>query len=338
MKVFKRILLGFFTFLVVVLCGVFVIDRVAFGEFYSKAEKVMAMPGAWSGFTSQGFDYLKEENKYLLTGYNKDEVSPSVVYVVDEKDTTKQKEVKLYKANGDNYTSHVGGITHFGKYAYITHGKSLSLFLLSDILDGDGKATQQGKIELPLSAAYCYVQDECLYTGEYYYPEKYETPMNHRLTTPAGDSNMALMCVYALDEETSLPASKTPVKMFSTVGMVQGMCFTDSGKIILSTSWGLSISKLYVYDLSKMAVPYSVEATAWTSSENTPYSFTLDGEEIPLYYLDSACLQEIIQAPPMSEELVYKNGRVYIANESAGMKYVFGKLTSAAYMYSYPIK
>ena len=323
MKVFKGILLGIFTLLVTVMCGVFITDRIGFADFYANAEKEMVMPGAWTGFTSQGFDYVKEENKYLLTCYMTDGVSPSVVYAVDEHNTKKQTEVKLYKANGENYTSHVGGITHFGKYAYITHGKSLSLFLLADILDGDGKATQQGKIELPLSAAYCYVQDGYLYTGEYYYPEKYETPIDHRLTTPSGESNMALMCVYALDSETSLPASETPDKIFSTIGMVQGMCFTDNGKIILSTSWGLSVSQLYVYDLSKVA------------AEDT---FNLDGTEIPLTYLDSACLQEIVEAPPMSEELVYKNGRVYIANESAGMKYLFGKLTSAAYLYSIPVK
>ncbi len=338
MKIFKRILLIFFTLITVVMSAVFTIDRVAFASFYQNANKEMANPGVWTGFTSQGFDYLKEENKYLMTGYNKDGVSPSVIYIVDGTSNKTQGKVELFKENGENYTGHVGGICHYGKYVYITHGKSCSLFLLSDVLDGDGKATQQGKVPLAVSAAYCYVQDGHLYTGEYYYPEKYETPMENRLTTPAGDNNMAILAVYKLDEKTSLPASDTPVKLFSTVGMVQGMCFTDSGKIILSTSWGLSISKLYVYDLSKMPVPYSTQGAVGTNFGNNSYSFTLNGEEIPLYYLDSACLQEVIQAPPMAEELVYRNGRVYIANESAGMKYIFGKFTSAAFVYSYPIK
>ena len=331
MKVFKRILLGFFTILVVAMCTIFIADRIAFSEFYAKAEKEMALPGTWSGFTSQGFDFIEKENKYLLCGHHQDGVSSSIVYVIDEENTKDQKEVKLYKENGENYTSHAGGITHFGKYVYVTHGKSLSLFLLSDILDGDGKATQQGKISLPLSAAYCYIQDGYLYTGEFYYPEKYETPLDHRLTTPTGEKNMALMCVYPLNKETSLPATDKPEKIFSTVGKVQGMCFTENGKIILSTSWGVAPSQLYVYDLSKIPALYS-------ANEASPYTYTLDETKIPLYYLDSSCLQEIIQTPPMSEELVYKNGRVYISNESADMKYVFGKLTGASFLYSYPIK
>ena len=41
MKVFKRILLGFFTILVVAMCTIFIADRIAFSEFYAKAEKEM---------------------------------------------------------------------------------------------------------------------------------------------------------------------------------------------------------------------------------------------------------------------------------------------------------
>jgi len=38
------------------------------------------------------------------------------------------------------------------------------------------------------------------------------------------------------------------------------------------------------------------------------------------------------------EDLEYIDGRVYINNESATNKYIFGKVTQAKNVYSYPVK
>lgn len=47
---------------------------------------------------------------------------------------------------------------------------------------------------------------------------------------------------------------------------------------------------------------------------------------MPLYYLDSDNLTETVVMPPMSEELVYRDGRVQVMYESACNKYIYGKL------------
>ena len=64
--------------------------------------------------------------------------------------------------------------------------------------------------------------------------------------------------------------------------------------------------------------------------------------DVPLYYEDSASLVEsdTVEAPPMSEEIVYLDGKIWIMNESACNKYIFGKLTTGNYLYSveYPKK
>ena len=39
----------------------------------------------------------------------------------------------------------------------------------------------------------------------------------------------------------------------------------------------------------------------------------------------------------MAEELVYKDGKVYIMNESASSKYIFGKFTSGNYVHTYKV-
>ena len=56
-----------------------------------------------------------------------------------------------------------------------------------------------------------------------------------------------------------------------------------------------------------------------------------------MYYLDSGSVTETIEAPPMSEEIVCLDGRLYVLNESACNKYIFGKLMSANDLYSYDL-
>ena len=44
---------------------------------------------------------------------------------------------------------------------------------------------------------------------------------------------------------------------------------------------------------------------------------------------------DTIQAPPMAEELVYLDGKIYIMNESACNKYIFGKFTYGYHVYAF---
>ena len=111
---------------------------------------------------------------------------------------------------------------------------------------------------------------------------------------------------------------------YSTISNVQGMCLTTSGKIILSTSWGLSKSHLYQYNVSN-------------TSASSFGRITLNGQQVPVYYLDSSTLEKTVVAPPMAEELVYLDGRVFILSESASMKYIFGKFMSGNHVYSFPM-
>ncbi|MBQ8374237.1 MAG: hypothetical protein IJX98_01520 [Clostridia bacterium] len=303
---------------------VFVAEKLIFGSFFFTGAKVeMMIPGLWTNFVPQGFDQV-DEDTYLMSGYDKSETEPSMIYVLDG-----DKEIccKLYNQDGTAYTSHAGGVTHFGDFVYVandTHEENTycDMFSLADILDGDGKATTSDRIEIPNRMAYCSVYDGKLYAGAFYREgSQYLTPDWHHLQTPAGDQNTALMLVYTLDETTGKPVSNAPEHAYSTLSNVQGMCFTASGKMVLSTSWGLNASNLYVYDV----------ATAHTGTMD------FNGTQLSVTYLDSDSLVQTVTAPPMSEELVYQNGRVYILTESASMKYIFGKIMSGNFVQSYPI-
>jgi hypothetical protein len=59
------------------------------------------------------------------------------------------------------------------------------------------------------------------------------------------------------------------------------------------------------------------------------------GTTVPLIYLDNATLTDTLTFPPMSEELLYLDGRVYILCESACNKYFYGKFIGGDLVYSY---
>lgn len=316
-RVLWKILASFVTVIVCLLCLIYTVEKLLFAPFYAFAQAEFVIPGTWEGFVTQGFDKV-DENTYLVSGYDKAD-KPSSIYVSKNGEWT---ECELFEEENKASTTHAGGVTHFGDYVCVAHGEYCDRYALSDVLDGDGKAMRIDRVNTGNQVSFCSVVDGKLYAGAFYREgSKYLTPDTHHLTTAAGDKNTALIMVYTLDEATGLPVNGTPDRLYSIPSNVQGMCVTASGKIVLSTSWGLNPSKLLVYDESK--------------AEQT--TINLDGTDYQTTVLDSACLVQTVTAPPMAEELVYENGRVIIMNESASMKYLFGKLTSGVIALSYPI-
>ena len=331
--------------LIVLLCIIAVLDElialVFLGEkiayssfFFGGAKQEIKVPGTWTDYVQQGFDLL-EDGKFIVSAHSKKDDNAAVFIVENDESTLCQ----LKTVDGSTYYSHAGGVTHYKEWLYIatdnhqdtkgdkycTHDNcdtNLDMFLLADVLDGDGVATQVGSIVIPNRLAYATIRDDTLYAGAFYRnTSKYITPESHHVTTPAGDENTALMMVYTMNPVTGKPMKQVPEYCYSTTSQVQGMCFTGDGDIVLSTSWGISASHIYQYDVTA--------ATQGTIS--------LNGTELPLYHLDSACLIKHLRIPPMSEGIVWSNDRLYILTESASMKYLFGKITSGNHVYSYPL-
>ena len=307
-------------FVFLVLIGFSIGENIVFADFYKDADKEFKIPGLWGGSVPQGFEYIEEGGVFLYTGYHKDTESPSMVYIISDNGEGKPRKIDLYDKDGKPFTSHVGGITVYGDYAYIADGKGFSLFELADIFDTDDKATMLDKIDNDFGVAFVEAIGNKLYVGNFYRAVDYETPASHHIETPNGDKNSALIYVYDLNPETSYPVSIYPTEAYSITDAIQGMTIDENGKIFLSTSWGLSKSHIYIYD----------ETNASKGTFKTP-----NGDEIPLTFLDSKCKVDDITSPPMAEEIVCKDGKVYIIGESASMKYLFGKFTGGNYVYSY---
>ena len=174
------------------------------------------------------------------------------------------------------------------------------------------------------------------------------------------------------DEAGKYGFSTKAAAAYSLPDKVQGMCVFPDGDIVLSTSYGFATSHLLTYRIdttdafmATLAANLAREAEretgvapvvsgtgkeAGTTKDirdayeeakttgivdlKTPYTFFVDGRSVPLCFLDSSQLISDVEAPPMIEGIEYHDGRVWISEESASNKYIFGKLYGAGDVYS----
>lgn len=284
-------------------------------DYFSHSQSEFLIPGLQDNWVPQGFDYIEEKNTYLMCGYMSDGTA-SRVYVRDGEG--QEFCVNLQYADGTPYVKHAGGICHNGQYAYVAGDDGVDVFRLADILAGRD-AKKLGKITLGHDMAFCSFYNGYLLAGNFYHPETYETPAHHRIITPAGDYNTSLITIFKADDEAEFGIDPVPVAAISAPEMVQGICFTSDSEIVLSTSYSVSSSHLYYHRIDTQNVG-QVSAC---------------GTTVPLIYLDRSTLKDMVTFPPMSEELVYRDGRVMILCESACMKYLYGKISRGSLVYSY---
>ena len=318
MRVFRiagRILIGVLAGLLLLLVLLHLLVTVLYFDFFNHAKGEFIIPGLDTPFVPQGFDYIPGQGQYLISGYMNDGTASRVYVRESDGDVLC---TTLQQTDGGPYTGHAGGICHNGDYVYIAGESGVDVFLLKDVLSGQS-ARMQGTVNTGYEMAYCGFYNGYLLAGNFYHESTYETPEKHRITTPAGDANTALITVFREDFTSELGVDPVPVAAISTPGKVQGICFTSDEQIVLSTSYSVASSHLYYHniDLDRRG---TVEAC---------------GQRVPLFFLDSVTLSHTATLPPMSEELVFKDGNVLILCESACNKYIFGKFFRGYQVYSY---
>ena len=310
-KVLAWILAGLAALMLVLYVGV----TILYAHFFGNAEGMFRIPGLMDGFVPQGFHYVQEQNVYLISGYMKDH-SASRIYIRDG--VGKIRVVELLAQDGSAYVEHAGGVTVNGDFVYMPSQMGVDVFSLADLLDDD-TAVMLGKIAGEYDTDCITFHDGYLYVGDFYHGGVYETPEAHHVTTPAGDTNQAIIAVYKADGTAAFGIAPQPVAAISIREKVQGIGFTQDGQMVLSTSYGIAHSGLWFYELE----------------ENRQGSLEMMGQEVPLYYLDSENLVKHVEMPPMSEEVVCKDGKVYVLFESACTKYLFGNLIRGTHVYAY---
>ena len=264
-------------------------------DYYAIKSNVCKNPGLSDGFVCQSVCAHEESGKFLVSGYMKDGVSASRIYVTDKDNNSFYVSVTL---NGKDFAGHADGIAYKDDTAYLVCDGAIHILSLSEILGAENGAKVEISevIKLNNGGAFVYTDGDYLYAGEFHNGTNYI--MNHPYETPDG-TYYSIMCRYSFDDLTK------PNKVYSITDQVQGACFTPDGKIVLSTSYGLADSYYYVYN----------ECDVIDSGK------MFDGA--PVYYLCDPI--DVVKGPAMSEGLDYYDGKVITLTESASDKYIFGK-------------
>ena len=297
-----------------------------FGAGYPYFSKVSAaecaIPGLNQGFTPQGLSYDAGSDSFLICGYMKKSDQASRVYVISGEGYSEYKYVTLLVDN-ETFCGHTGGIAVYQTQVFLVSEGSVYRFTLADLLtaEDEGEVTVTDHFETGNGADFVNVKGNELWVGEFYRKGNYETSDSHHLTTIDADANMAMSYCYQLDLTKQYGVdSTTPTKALSTIGLVQGMVILDDGKIVLSTSYGLSDSHLYVYED--------------VFAEATDTYIEINETQVPVYILRSGKLVKKLTLPCMSEELTLKDGKVYVVFESACQKYRMFTRTRLKNVYS----
>lgn len=310
-----------------VLLGARLYFRIPVGDYYKASERGFLIPDCGRGFVAQGIAYDGQSGRFLVNGYQKDNIA-SPIYIIAPEARKPDKTIRMALPDGSDYTGHAGGIAVYGDYIYVADGGEHRLLVFSrqriyEAADGDSVAAL-GAFDTATSdtdyigPAFVTVEGHRLVTGEFYRNPNYQTPESHKFTTLAGDYQQALAVEYELDEQAQYGINPVPVKAYTLPDLAQGMCF-DDGKIYVSTSWGTAQSHIYQYEESQLQLQGII---------------ALLGTELPLYAMDSAALLVDGVIAPMSEEITIVDGKLYTMCESASNKYIFGKFTSAKWCYA----
>ncbi len=272
-----------------------------YSDYYSIKTNICKNPGLGDGFVCQGIAHVDGQDKILVSGYMKDKTN-SRVYItgLDNKSIC----VELVK-EGKTFAGHAGGITVHGENVYIASGKRVHTVPLEKFMNAQNRdIVEIGEgVKVNNSASFIYSDNNYLYVGEFHDGGKYVT--EHPYETAEG-THYAIVSRYSFDN------LEEPDRIYSIRDKVQGICFTPDGKVVMSTSYGLSDSVYYVYN----------------ESDAVDSGLTLDGA--PVYLLDKC--QKEVKGPAMAEGLDYYNGKVITLTEAASDKYIFGKFFFAFYI------
>ena len=321
-KIFRIVGIVISSLIIAVLIFI-LIYRIGAMSYYKNSSKAFTIPGLSTGLIPQGLDYDNQNDVFLMCGYmNKKDASR--VYVISEEDGVKNT-VKLLDEEGNIFTGHSGGITHYQEYVYLAGSSSHCIYVYSydDILT-KSEAKCLGKISLEASdsdyirVSFIGIVNGELVVGEYYRSEKsYSTLDSHHLTSVTGEKFGGFMVSFDFDDEAPFKVNPTPKMAFSLPNLTQGVAY-HHGVIYVSTSTGNHFSHIYSFDISKL---------------NSSSNVDILGTNIPAYTLDSDSLIKKVVTPPMSEEIIVKDGYLYILTESASNKYFTGKLIGGNKVY-----
>ena len=294
-------------------------------DYFQNSMPALRVPDLSSGFIPQGLACDPDSGCFLITGYM-DNWSQSPIYIIDQSSSANPKRVNMLTEDGGSFRGHSGGLSVMDGRTYIAGSTkaciySVPMSSLTDAGNGDSLNAEK-RISLRteddyIRASFTSVDGDILYVGEFHRSPLFYTHRSH-LVKQDGVRQKAYLAGFRIDEDMSA----VPVCVYSIPDHVQGACFYD-GYVFLSRSHGFLPADILSYSLDDL------------EQSDTR---TVLGREVPLYILSESNAEKITVIPPMSEEIVAVNGRMYILYESASNRYIIGKALGLNMVYSTPIE
>lgn len=296
-------------------------------KYYKASTIAFEIPGINDNFVPQGFCYDGLHNVYVVSGYLSTD-GPSPIYILDGNDGKVLKKINLSKSNGRDFTGHSGGVAVWGEYLYITAGTGAGVYVFNynEILSCEngnsvkflGKFSTKKNDDDYVESSYVTVYNNKIIIGEFYSELGYDKPDSHKVTcVSCGETNGALALEYNLDENCKYGINPTPQKVYSMREKVQGVSI-ESNKFYVSTSQRYNPSYIFSYNLDNI------------NNQGTRQTI---GYELNLYMFCSCSLQKTYKTPPMAEEILFRDGKLYIMSEFASNKYFLGKFAGGRWCY-----
>ena len=294
----------------------------SYQQFAKCATPEFVIPGLNQTIVPQGMDYWEERNWMLISGYCTDESKNggkgSALLAVDMSTGQMIGEYYLKNMDGTYHTSHAGGVAVTRKNVFIANGNTLYRIPLADLLPQCNEVTIVEEIKVPTRASLANCSGGILWVGDFQYSTSYPTDEFRHMKNRQGKMYYAWTVGYRLDETTENEFSAqamaggdfaTPDIVLSMTERIQGMTYLpEVGQIALSQSYGrTNDSKLYFYEDPMEDAPHT--------------TVTLNGVEVPVWFLDSKQNVKEMSAIPMSEGIANIGGKLYVLFESGANKY-----------------
>jgi len=286
--------------------------------YFEISEQFAIIPGLKERLIPQGLAYIAEKDWFVISHYRSGAVS--VLSFVDAATGEWIKSVTLSNEDGSVYTGHAGGVAVSRLNLWISSGSFLRRIPLQALYSaGNGESIRiVDKFNAGTNASFVTCNNDVLWVGEFFHNNDYLTDSEHYARISIFEMNHAWVTGFKLNTQSDLLQTEPqadenipviPDYILSIPDIVQGMAFSESGQIVLSESYGRNNdSTIAVYASILFDEPDRMK--------------TVNGEEVPMWILSSKNFSGKVTALPMSENIVMKDGRLYILYESAGEKYL----------------
>ena len=116
LRITGKILLNILVILIVAALLLHLGVTAIYFDYFLHSKGEFVVPGLDAAFVHQGFDYIGEEDTYLISGYMSDDTAARV-YVRRGDGYTYY--VNLLRPDGTAYVEHAGGVCHNGDFLYV---------------------------------------------------------------------------------------------------------------------------------------------------------------------------------------------------------------------------